>query len=160
MIVSPPPATVTVALDGRPIPAYHEAFLRSGHTYAPLRPFVTSAADRLWYERGDLVIQRGNRIVRVPIPPRAPGTLDRTYVPLARVLRALGACVEYASRRVDVRFTRSAVRTPAPFDASRPGVAPRAVFTPEPIETPRPRWSGTPLPRRTPLPVVEPTPAG
>ncbi|HTX57080.1 MAG TPA: hypothetical protein VMD47_08235 [Candidatus Acidoferrales bacterium] len=154
----PPAAAVTVAIDGRPVLAYHAAYLRAGHVYAPLRPFITRVAFRLWYEGDTLVISRGGHQARLRLDPRQPGALDDVYVPAARVLRALGAQVSYGSRRLDVRIGYVPIATPTPFNASLPSAPPQAVFTPPPAVTPRPVWTGTPLPRRTPLPVIAPTP--
>ena len=138
--------------------SYEQAFETGGRTYAPLRPFVTRAADRIWYEGPTLVIARGTHVVRVALTPRTPDALDNAYVPLAPILRALGARVTYRARCVDVFFAARPVGSPSPYDGYAPSAAPSVVFTPAPIPTPRPVWSGTPLPRRTPLPIVVPTP--
>jgi hypothetical protein len=126
--------------------------------YAPLRPYVTRIAYRLWYEGDTLVIARGDREVRVWLDPRQPGSLDDVYVPIAHILRQLGATVAYRGKRLDVRAQHLPLSTPTPFDPTLPSASPNVVFTPVPSPTPRPIWSGSPLPRRTPLPIVEPTP--
>jgi hypothetical protein len=158
VMVFPPAAAVTVRFDGRPLRAYHAAYASAGHVYAPLRPFVTAIADRLWYEGDTLVIARAGRFARIRLRPRTPDALDRVYVPLAPVLRALGAGVQYESHTLNIDVRSEPVGKLAPFDAALPSSAPRAVFTPSPVPTPRPVWSGAPLPRRTPIPIVEPTP--
>jgi hypothetical protein len=154
----PPGAAVTVAIDGRPVLAYHAAYLYGGHVYAPLRPFVTRLAYRLWYEGDSLIIARDDRQVRIHLRQRQPNALDVVYVPLASVLRALGVAVSYHSGHVDLRPGYIPLMSPTPFDAALPSAAPQAVFTPVPVPTPRPVWTGSPLPRRTPLPIIEPTP--
>jgi hypothetical protein len=154
----PPSAAVTVAVNGYPVRSYHGAYASKGRVYAPLRPFVTGLADRIWYEGDSLVIMRNGYSVRVRLGERAPDALDRVYVPLASVLRALGALVTYQNRIVEVRVAPRPLGTPTPFDVAAPAVSPSVVFTPTPLPTPKPRWSGTPLPRRTPLPVIAPTP--
>jgi len=154
----PPAAVVTVEVNGCPIRAYHRPYAAGGHVFAPLRPFVTRVADRMWYEGDTLVIAREGHEVRIRLRPRTPDALDRTYVPLAAVLRDLGVTVSYESRRFQIHLARTVLATPSPFNAALPSVAPRAVFTPVPAQTPRPIWTGSALPRRTPLPVTVPTP--
>jgi hypothetical protein len=149
-----------VLLDGRPVPAYVRAFASAGRTYAPLAPYVTRIAERLWYEGGTLVIERGDRRVRVRLWSVAPDALDREYVPIAPLLRSLGESVRYDARTRTVEVGSAGgpeVATPAPFDANARQVAPRVVFTPAPIATPHPVWHGAATPRRTPLPFPEPT---
>lgn len=145
---------MTVVIDGRPIWSYNGAYEAAGRVYAPLRPFVTSIADRMWFEGNRLVIVRGGRSVRIPLPAREPDALDDAYVPLAGILRSLGETVQYeAAGRIIVRTpAKPVVVTPTPFDPLEPSASPRPVFTPVPTEAPRPVWSGSPLPRRTPLP--------
>jgi hypothetical protein len=158
VLLFPPAGAVTVAIDGRPVLAYHAAYLSGGHVYAPLRPYVTRIAYRLWYEGDTLVIARGNRQVRVRMDPRQPGALDDVYVPIAHVLQRLGATVAYRAKQLDVRIGYLPLSSPTPFDPALPSASPHAVFTPVQSPTPRPVWTGSPLPRRTPLPIVEPTP--
>jgi hypothetical protein len=154
----PPTAAITVVLDGRTLAAYNGAFVSRGHVYAPVRPFVTQFADRIWYEGAELVIASGSRTVRVRLAGALSGGIDRTYVPLAAVARALGVSARWERGRLLLsRPAALAVATPTPFSALSPQVAPRAVFTPMPVPTPRPVWSGSPLPRRTPLPAPAPT---
>jgi hypothetical protein len=158
VLLFPPAAGVTVAIDGRPVLAYHAAYLFGGHVYAPLRPFVTRIAYRLWYEGDTLVIARGDREVRVRLDPRQPGALDDVYFPVARILQRLGATVSYHARQLDVRVQHLPLSSPTPFNPSLPSASPHVVFTPVQSPTPRPVWTGSPLPRRTPLPIAEPTP--
>lgn len=154
----PPATVVTVTIDGRPVLAYHAAYLLGGHVYAPLRPFVTRVAYRLWYEGETLVIARGDRQVRLRLQPRQPSALDVAYVPLADILRGLGAAVTYQPNHLEIRTRYIPLSSPTPFNPALPSAAPQTIFTPVPVPTPRPVWSGSPLPRRTPLPIAEPTP--
>jgi hypothetical protein len=154
----PPSAAVTVAVDGRPVRAYHGAYASNGRVYAPLRPFVTGLADKIWYVGDTLIIARNGRYACIRLGPRAPDALDGVYVPLARVARALGASVTYVRRTVEIGIGAQPLGTPTPFDAAEPQVSPSTVFTPTPVPTPRPVWTGEPLPRRTPLPITVPTP--
>jgi hypothetical protein len=155
----PPAAAVAVSIDGRPVLAYHAAYLWGGHVYAPLRPYVTGLAYQAWYEGDTLIIARGDRQVRIRLQPQQPGALDSVYVPLAHVLRALGVAVTYQPHHLEVRARYAPLTSPTPFNPTLPSVAPTTVFTPLPSPTPRPVWTGSPLPRRTPLPITEPTPA-
>ncbi|HEY9085731.1 MAG TPA: hypothetical protein VIN40_07335 [Candidatus Tyrphobacter sp.] len=160
MPILPLAAAVTVLLDGRPVPAYARAFASAGRTYAPLAPYVTRIADRLWYEGNTVVIERGARRVRLRLASVAPDALDREYVAIAPVLRGLGASVGYDARARTVDVVSAPgheIATPAPFDPNAPQVAPRVIFTPVPIPTPRAVWHGPAIPRRTPLPFPEPT---
>lgn len=145
---------MTVVIDGRTIWSYNGAYASAGRVYAPLRPFVTSIADRIWFDGNALVIVRNGHSVTVRMPSREPDALDTAYVPLAPILRSLGESVQYAAARsVIVRSPYVAtVVTPTPFDPTLPSAAPHAVFTPAPVATARPVWTGSPLPRRTPLP--------
>lgn len=149
---------VTVVLDGKPLQAYTAALEINGRVVAPLRPFVTAIADRLWFEGNVLVIARDGRMVRVPVASRGPDALNHAFLPVAHLLRELGARVDYDPRR-----HRLDVRTPGPQAPESPlpqaqSVTPRSVFTPAPVATPRPVWTGSPLPRRTPLPYATPRP--
>ncbi|HEX8806696.1 MAG TPA: hypothetical protein VF741_07090 [Candidatus Aquilonibacter sp.] len=137
--------------------AYHGAYLFGGHVYAPLMPYVTRVAYQVWYEDDSLVIARGDRQVRIPLQPRQPGALDAVYVPIAGVLRALGAAVTYQPHHLDIRAGYLPLTSPTPFNPALPSAAPQNVFTPIASPTPRPVWTGSPLPRRTPLPVIGPT---
>jgi hypothetical protein len=128
----------------------------NGRVVAPLRPFITAIADRLWFEGNTLVIVRDGREVRVPVTSRAPDALDHAYLPVASLLRALGASVTYQAdrHRVDIRFRSH--EAPFALQPQAQVVAPHTVFTPTPPTTPRPTWTGSPLPRRTPLPYATP----
>ncbi len=155
MPVFPPGVPVTVRLDGRPLPAYVSAYDAGGRVYAPVRPAIALLADRLWFDGNVLVIVRDGRIVTIRLAGRSPDALDAAYVPVAKLLRALGERVSYSPRERSLDVTsrdRTAVAPPTPFDGSAPSAAPHVVFTPQPVPTPRPVWSGSPLPRRTPLP--------
>jgi hypothetical protein len=112
----------------------------------------------MWFDGDVLVIVRDGRSVTIRIPSREPDALDHAYVPLAAILRSLGAKVSYErSGRVLVRTPESpVVTTPTPFNEGVELQSPRPVFTPIPSPTPRPVWTGAPLPRRTPLPFPTP----
>ena len=161
MTLFPPAAAVTILLDGKIVNAYNRAYSASGRIYAPVKPFVTRMADRVWFEKNTLVIVRSSRMIRVRVSSHHPDALDEVYVPLATIARELGGDVRYHGRAdVEVRMPRPGKpETPAPFDASVPQVSPHAVFTPIVSPTPRPIWTGSPLPRRTPLPVSSPGPS-
>ncbi len=155
MPILPLAAAVTVLLDGRPVAAYSRAYVAAGRTYAPLAPYVTRVADRLGYRAGTVVIDRGARYARVALRSVTPDALDRQYVAIAPILRALGESVRYDPKaHVVYVCSRQAVSvaTPPPFDPLAAQVAPRVVFTPAPVPTPRPIWRGPALPRRTPRP--------
>lgn len=148
-------------LDGHRVRGYAGAFEINGHVFAPVRPYVTRIADRVYYAGGRLAIVRGSRIVYIRMPERAPDALDRSYVPLSSVVTALGAGARYlgSAHILEVRLPpERTVGSPEPFDPCAPQATPNAVFTPAPVATARPVYSGSPLPRRTPLPYARPTP--
>ena len=159
MPLFPPGAPVGVSLDGHPLPAYVRAYVSGGRVYVPVAPLLTHLADRIWFQGDTLVVQRGERRVRILLEPRYRAQLRAAYVPAAATLRALGAMPAYdgAQHRLDVTVSRLAViATPTPFNAALPSIAPSAVFTPQMPTTPRPVWTGTPMPRRTALPFPPP----
>ncbi|HVN68845.1 MAG TPA: hypothetical protein VMU38_04210 [Candidatus Binatia bacterium] len=163
MPLFPPGAPVTVLLDGRPLAAYVRAYVANGRVYATASPLLTRVADRFWLDGATLVLERGERRVRVALPPSLAGQLDAAYVAAGPPLRALGASVRYdaGARRLTVSTsTRGAIASPTPFDPAAPSVAPNAVFTPMESPTPRPIWTGSPMPRRTPLPLAPARPPG
>jgi hypothetical protein len=150
-----------VLIDGRPLVGYARAYLAGGRVFAPVAPLLTGLADRLWLEGDTLVVQRGDRRIRIRLMPAPGGQFDATYVAAGPVLRALGASVQYEAkeRRLVVALAmRETVASPTPFDPSAPSVAPTTVFTPAPSSTPRPIWTGSPYPRRTALPFPPPLP--
>lgn len=155
MLLYPLAAAVLILLDGKPVPAYANAFESKGRVFAPVSPYLTRIADRLWYEGDTLVIERNGRTAHVLLPSRAPDALETVYVAVAPVLRSLGISVTYDAQlhRLDVEEPSDVeIVTPAPFDASAPEASPRPVFTPTAPPTARPAWNGLPVPRRTPLP--------
>ncbi|HUZ50568.1 MAG TPA: hypothetical protein VMW12_12655 [Candidatus Dormibacteraeota bacterium] len=161
MAVFPPPKAVTILINGAPVAAYIQPYLARGRTLAPVRPFATALAARVWSDRGVLVLQRGSRTVRIRMLARMPDALDRAYIPIAPILRALGAQVRYDPRRrvVEVRIgSAMPVAAPTPFNPSERRLPMRAIFTPVPVATERPRWTGPAIPRRTPIPFTGPTP--
>jgi hypothetical protein len=122
-------------------------------------PLLTRLADRLWFDDGVLIAQRGERRVRVTLTQGHSSAFNATYVPAGPVLRALGVAVRYdaSTRRLIVGLSpRAVVASPTPFNPALPSVSPSEVFTPAPPPTPRPVWTGTPLPRRTALPFPPP----
>jgi hypothetical protein len=147
---------VTVVLDGRAVVAYREAYLVEGRVFTALSPLLTGVADRFRWEGDTLVIERGERNVRVRLSGASAAGFDAQYVPAAPVLRALGATVRYdpVSRRLFVTLAQRVVpASPTPFDPALRQVSPAEVFTPSPATTPRPIWTGSPMPRRTALPL-------
>ncbi|MHB8146259.1 MAG: hypothetical protein ACYDGM_03225 [Vulcanimicrobiaceae bacterium] len=162
MVLFPPMAAVAIRVNGAPVATYIHPYEAHGEVFAPVRPFITRFADRLWFERGTLVIERDGRRVRVRLPARMPDALDRAYVAIAPILRALGERVQYDPHRrlVEVRSTSDhPITAPTPFVTLAHPVAPRVVFTPVPVATARPVWTGPAIPRRTPIPRLVPTPS-
>lgn len=159
MPLFPPQAPVTLVVDGRPLPAYAHAYVRAGRVFTPVDPLLTRLADRIWFEENDLVVERGGRRVRVPLPRDGTPALNAVYVPAGPVLRALGVAVRYdalAHRLIIGVPARAVVASPTPFNPAIPSVSPGTVFTPTPPSTPRPIWTGSPMPRRTALPFPPP----
>jgi hypothetical protein len=147
-------------VDGRPLAAYVHARVAGGRVFAPVAPLLTRIADRIWIEGTTLVLERGERRVRVQIVPPFSGELSDAYVPAGPALRELGAWVRYepSARRLMVTLpARATLASPTPFDTRARQATPRDVFTPVPAVTPRPVWSGSPLPRRTALPLPPPS---
>jgi hypothetical protein len=135
--------------------AYFAAYYYEGRVYAPVSPFVTRVADRVWFDGGDMVVELHGRRVRIKGTPVDPAALHGLYVPVGAVLRALGASVRYepSLHRMMVQLSpRTVVVSPSPFNAGEPQPLPTAVFSPTVLPTPRPVWTGSPLPRRTALP--------
>jgi hypothetical protein len=150
---------VAVSIDGRPLAAYVHAYLAGGRVFAPAAPLLTSLADRLWLEGNTLVIQRGERRIRIQLVPGFSGELNAVYVPAGPALRALGASVRYdpVAQRLNVTVPPAeVVALPTPLGPIVSSPVPREVFTPTPSATPRPQVTGAPLPRRTALPLSEP----
>ncbi len=146
-------------IDGRPLVGYSHAYLVGARVFAPVAPLLTDLADRLWYEGDTLVVERGDRRVRVRLAPAFGGQFDAAYVAVGPALRALGASVRYEAkerRLVVATSSRDVIATPTPFNPAAPSVAPSIVFTPTPLPSPRPIWTGSPNPRRTALPFPPP----
>lgn len=157
--VFPPPAPVTMLVDGRPLAAYFRAYVVDGRVFAPLEPVLLRLADRAWIEGSTLVIQRDGRSVRVLLPGGQRS--ESAYVAIGPLVRRLGDTIAYDARRrvLEVWTVAPTVTAPTPFEAAAPSAPPSEVFTPAPVSTPRPVWSGPPLPRRTPLPAGYEPPA-
>jgi len=152
---------VTVLLHGVPVAAAHPAYLNADDVVvAPLVPVVSDIADAIDVDRGAIRIRRGPRGIALLVGRDAYQSQGTVYVPLARVVRALGGSVSYDSVRkvaaIDMPEPQ-VVSTPTPFDAGVPNAPPTSVFTAQPTVTARPTPSGIPRPRRTPIPV---TPSG
>ncbi|GAC1614480.1 MAG: hypothetical protein NVS9B12_15310 [Vulcanimicrobiaceae bacterium] len=133
--------------------SYNPPYFVRGHVEAPVAPYVTHVADLIGYTGAVMIVRRGPAEVRIRTGARDPKSLQALYVPVAVILRGLGATVSYDAHRrvlqIEMR-TNFAVGTMRPSRASP--VSPLGgVFTPEPIATPRPVYTGSPHPRRTPV---------
>lgn len=156
MMVPLAASALSIMLNGTVIRSYEQPFLKDGRVMAPLEPFITSVAADIEYSGGMLVVRRADRFAQVPMEKQPhPAQFQSTFVPIAPVLRTLGARVSYDARlrALIVEVPRLPLVTPTPFNPAVPWVAPREVFTPTPPETPRPTVTGKPAPRRTPLPL-------
>jgi hypothetical protein len=151
---------VSVSIDGRPLPSYTQAFVVRGRAYATVAPLLASVADRVWFSGNTLIVERGERRVRVKLVLSRHDDFRYAVVAVGPILRALGDAVYFDRSRnvIDVRTPAAVpVVSPTPFDpATTPSQSPRTIFTPTPAVTPRPVWTGSPLPRRTPLPLGPP----
>ncbi len=159
MILPLAAATLTVVLNGTPVRSYNQPYIAGGRIMAPLEPYVTAIARTIEYDGRALIVRLGDLFAQVPMntaPP--PGGYQSVYVPLAPIMRTLGARVRFdtVTQTLYVETPRAGFATPTPFNPSVPQAAPTPVFTPAPAQTPRPSVSGTPLPRRTPVPAQSP----
>jgi len=148
-------------VNGATIHGYVRPRIIRGHVYAPVDPYLAAVATSIRYEGGVMLIFRGDRFAQVPVSRREPGQLQDTFVPLARIVRSLGARVSYDSKRhtLDVEVANTEpVATATPFNAAVPRATPAALFTPFRTPTPRPIFTGKPMPRRTPVPAPARTP--
>jgi hypothetical protein len=143
---------VTIAIDGRRLQQYVQAYAEGGRVYAPVTPLLRRLADAAWWDGNTLVVSRAGRQLRVHVPNANWSSPQTAFIEVGPVLRFLGDSVRYDARRRELDVSTPA---PAPFATPTPYQAlqqtQRAVFTPSPPVTPRPQWSGSPLPRRTPL---------
>ena len=151
-----PPAAIAVAIliNGTLLQSYNSAYLRAGRVEAPIAPYLTHVADHIGYAGGVMTLTRGKAQARIRTGIHDPKSLQALYVPIAAVLRGLGARVTFdAGRRVLEIQTRAdaVVQTMPPYEPGRQSVPPTRVFTPEPVPTPRPLYTGSPRPRRTPI---------
>jgi len=145
---------IAILLNGSPLRSYNPPYLIHGRIQAPVAPFLTRVADRIGYEGEVMIIVRGDSSVRVRTGPHDPKSLQAVYVPIAGVLRALGARITYDARRrvLDIQTgVHRLMQTMPPYQVASPVPPPTTVFTPEPVQTPRPAYTGTPHPRRTPI---------
>lgn len=144
---------VTVLLNGVAVPSSRPAELIDGSVMVPVNPFVRRIAQRTIYDplNGTIAISAASGSTTVAIT----GEPDEAYVPLARIVRALGGVVSYDGRTRVAAVLLAAdppLASAPPYDPSQPTVAPRRLFTPEPTAAPRPVLTGVPKPRRTPIP--------
>lgn len=148
-----PPAAIPIAilLNGIPLQSYNRPYVAGGQVLAPVAPYVTRIADRISYSGGVMIVSRGRARIAVRIKQSDPTALQNAYVPIAAVLRGLGARVRFnpARRVLEIEIhSHDEVQVMTP---DVPAVAPTMVFTPEPVPTPRPVYTGSPRPRRTPI---------
>ncbi len=149
-------SALIIVLNGTVVRSYTQPFLQDGHVMAPLAPFVTRVAASVGYSGGELIVRRADRFAEVEVAGQPqPADFISTFVPIASVLRTLGASVSYDAklRVLIVKVPPLPLATPTPFNPAVPLVGPRVVFTPTPAQTPKPVVTGEPAPRRTPLPV-------
>lgn len=141
-------------LNGSPLQSYNHAYLRAGHVEAPVAPYLTRVADRITYAGEVMIIRRGISEVRIRTGSGDPKSLQALYVPVAPILRALGAQVSFDKQagvlEIHIRASQL-IQTMSPYPRDAPGMRPSRVFTPEPVQTPRPLYTGSPHPRRTPI---------
>jgi hypothetical protein len=149
---------VTVVIDGRRVDASEGARLERGVVVAPLDPFVRDVAERITSEgpgRG-YTIARGARSISIRIPAAAARDdveAETPFVPLAAIVRALGASVDYdaGSRTIVISTTPEPLVTMTPFAIYAPPPGPRVTFAPKETPAPVPVVTGIPHPRRTPI---------
>ena len=147
-------AAVNVVLDGRLLVGSRPAMLNGGVILAPLDPFVRRFADRIDVDitRSIVRIARRERSITVPIAPYVRE--EQIVIPLALVVRALGATAYYEGWRTTLSIVSppgDQIATPTPYATLLPLPAPRVTFTPPPVPTPLPTVTGIPQPRRTPI---------
>ncbi len=150
-------AALTVILDGVPLRSYEPARLRRGHIVAPIAPYIVRTATRIEVHDGVMTVRRESFTANIRIASASMDALERTFVRIAPIYRALGERCTYdpRTRTLTVRTPRvQDLRTMEPYDSNAPWVQPTRLFTPEPVVTPRPTFSGSPRPRRTPIPVL------
>ncbi|MFN2460460.1 MAG: hypothetical protein ABR591_07215 [Candidatus Velthaea sp.] len=154
MIVS---VVVTIVVNGAIVPSFAPARIVEGRVVGPVAPVVARLASRAAYfpADGTVLIERASRRILVPVSFIAD---DAPYVPLARVVRALGGTAVFDARTKTLSIVLTddgEVATPAPFDPHAPQVTPTSLFTPEPPRpTPRVIETGRPVPRRTAIPAI------
>ncbi len=150
-------AALTVILNGAPVPSYEQPRLERGHVVAPLAPFVTHIATRIEFDNGTMIVRRGPFVARIRTGSSLSfERLERTYVSIAPIYRALGAHCSYDAATRSLRITTvelEPVQTMEPYGGNTPAVQPTTVFTAQPAITPRPVFKGVPRPRRTPIAV-------
>ena len=150
-------ASLTVIINGTPMHAYQSARIEHGRIVAPVLPFITQVADAIGFEGDIMVIRRGSFLARIRTGRLSMDHLQRTFIALVPIYRALGERCTYDRATGSLRVNDmqvQPVRTMEPFDPSAVQVRPTTVFTPEPVITPRPVFWGRPRPRRTPIPVT------
>lgn len=144
-------------LNGTPMHSYEQPRLKRGHIVAPVVPYLTQVATRINFENDIMVVRRGPFVARIRTGAVSMERLERTFVTIAPIYRALGEHCSYdaAGRSLWVTSLQpEPVRTMEPYNAKAPQAQPTTLFTPEPVITPRPVFKGPPRPRRTPIPAI------
>src|SRR2546423_9636109 len=111
-------AAVNVVLDGRLLVGSRPAMLNGGVILAPLDPFVRRFADRIDVDitRSIVRIARRERSITVPIAPYVRE--EQIVIPLALVVRALGATAYYEGWRTTLSIVSppgDQIATPTPY---------------------------------------------
>lgn len=141
-------------INGTPMRSYEQPRLRHGHIVAPVVPFLTHVATSIEFDNDVMIVRRGSFVARIRTGRLSMERLERTFVTIVPIYRALGERCTYDGATRSLWITASQlepVRTMEPFNANAPQVRPTTLFTPEPVITPRPIFKGRPRPRRTPI---------
>ncbi len=150
-------AALTVILNGTPMHSYEQPRVEKGHIVAPVVPYLTQIATRIKFENDIMVVQRGRFVARIRTGAVSMERLERMFVTIAPIYRALGEHCSYEAASRTLWITSLEVEpigTMEPFNAKVPRALPTKLFTPEPVITSRPIFKGSPRPRRTPIPVI------
>lgn len=165
---------VTVLVDGVLVDGSTDARLQGAVVVAPLEPYLQAIADRIVVDAqsGRIVLQRGSRTVCItigspvvrsgdgsrPLPIAPYVRAGEPVIPLAAVVRALGASVDFdaRTRTVTVVTDPEPLASMTPDAAYTPPAEPMQTFTPNPSPAPSGPATAIPKPRRTPIIVVRP----